>query len=187
MQQPRLAGRYAKSLIGLAIELNQLDKVHADMQYLQAVCKQSREFVGLLKSPIIQADKKHKIIEAVTTGKIGNITEGFNRLLVQKGRENVLPEIVTAFIDQYNEIKHIHKVKVTTAVAVSDELKQQMIDKIKQETPFVHIELETAVKEELIGGFTLEFHNNLVDASILRDLNDIKKQFLKNVYVQEIR
>ncbi|MGE5106689.1 MAG: ATP synthase F1 subunit delta, partial [Sphingobacteriales bacterium] len=165
MQQPRLAGRYAKSLIDLAIEQNQLDKVHSDMLYLHAVCRQSKEFVALLKSPIIQSEKKRQIVEAVTTGKISNMTEGFNRLLVQKGRESVLPEIVTAFIEQYNEIKDIHKVKITTAVAVSDELKQQIIGKIKQETPLQNIELETAVNDELIGGFTLEFHNNLVDAS----------------------
>ena len=184
MQQPRLAGRYAKSL---AVEKNQLEQVYADMLYLQAVCKQSPEFISLLKSPIIQADKKRKIVEAVTVGKIGNITEGFNRLLVQKGRENVLPEIVSAFIEQYNEIKGIHKIKITTAVGVSDELKQQIISKIKEETPLQNIELETAVKDELIGGFTLEFHNNLVDASILRDLNDIRKQFLENVYVRNIR
>ena len=125
MQQPRLAGRYAKSLIDLAVEQNQLDKVYSDMQYLQAVCKQSSAFVNLLKSPIIQADKKRKIIEAVTTGKISNITEGFNRLLVLKGRENVLPEIVSAFIDQYNEIKGVHKVKITTAVAVSEERSEE--------------------------------------------------------------
>lgn len=187
MQQPRLAGRYAKSLIDLATEQNQLEQVYADMKYLQALCQQSREFVNLLKSPIIQADKKGKIVEAVTTGKVSKMTEGFNRLLVQKGRESVLPEIVDAFIEQYNEIKGIHKVKITTAVAVSDELKQQIVAKIKAETPLQNIELETAVKDELIGGFTLEFHNNLVDASILRDLNDIRKQFLENVYVQNIR
>ncbi|MBI2731403.1 MAG: ATP synthase F1 subunit delta [Sphingobacteriales bacterium] len=187
MQQPRLAGRYAKSLVDLAVEQNQLEAVYKDMQYLKAVCRQSKEFTALLKSPIIQSDKKRQIVEAVTTGKISKMTEGFNRLLVQKGRESVLPEIVHAFIDQYNEIKGIHKVKITTAVEVSDALKQEIVSKIKAETALQTIELETAVKNELIGGYTLEFHNNLVDASILRDLNDIRKQFLSNVYVRNIR
>lgn len=187
MQHTRLAGRYAKSLIDLAIEQNKLEQVHADMLYIQSLCKQSREFVNLLKSPIIQADKKDKIIEAVTQGKVDIITQKFNHLLVQKGRESVLPEIVTSFIEQYNEIKGIHRVKITTAVPVSEELKQAIVNKIKAETVLQNIELETAVKDELIGGFTLEFHNNLVDASILRDLNDIKKQFLGNVYIRNIR
>jgi F-type H+-transporting ATPase subunit delta len=49
------------------------------------------------------------------------------------------------------------------------------------------VELETAVDQRLIGGFVLEFNNNLVDASILRELKDIKKQFNKNLFVHNIR
>ncbi|MBC7902760.1 MAG: F0F1 ATP synthase subunit delta, partial [Gemmatimonadaceae bacterium] len=46
-------------------------------------------------------------------------------------------------------------------------------------------ELET--KPDIIGGFVLEFNNNLIDASIERDLRDIKKQFGQNIYVRQIR
>ena len=62
MLQPRLAGRYAKSLIDLATEQNSLDKVYEDMLYLQSVCKQSRDFVTLMRSPVIVADKKNAIL-----------------------------------------------------------------------------------------------------------------------------
>ena len=68
MPNPRLAGRYAKSLIDLATEKDQLEAVYADMKYLQAVCKGSPEFVNLLRSPIIHEDKTKAIIEAVTNG-----------------------------------------------------------------------------------------------------------------------
>ena len=71
MPNPRLAGRYAKSLIDLAIERDELDIVYNDMLYFDAVCKQSREFVNVLKSPIISPDKKVQILDAVTTGNIG--------------------------------------------------------------------------------------------------------------------
>jgi F-type H+-transporting ATPase subunit delta len=50
-----------------------------------------------------------------------------------------------------------------------------------------NIELEAVVNEELVGGFTLEMQDILVDASILKDLKDIQKQFMENVYVQKIR
>ena len=187
MKNPRLAGRYAKSLIDLAVEKNELEKVYADMQYLQAVCKVSREFVGLLKSPIIPIDKKSGALKAVTNGKISELTTAFNQLLINKNREFYLPEIVNAFIDQYNTIKGIHKVKLTTAAPISEEMKAAIVNKMKSETKLQQIELETAVKEELIGGFVLEFNNNLVDASVQRDLRDVRKQFEKNVYVQQIR
>ena len=184
---PRLSGRYAKSLIDLAQETNQLEAVYKDMLYLQGVTKSSREFVVLLKSPVIKADKKAQIIDAVTAGKVTELTAKFNRLLVTKGRESDLPEIVNAFIDMYNSIKGIHKVKLTTAEPVSEELKQSILNKISKDTSIEHIELESVVKNELIGGFILEFDNNMVDASILRDLKDIRKQFQENVYVQQIR
>ena len=35
MPNPRLAGRYAKSLIDLSLEKGQLEAVYADMKYLQ--------------------------------------------------------------------------------------------------------------------------------------------------------
>jgi F-type H+-transporting ATPase subunit delta len=187
MPNPRLAGRYAKSLIDLAIEKNQLESVYKDMMYLQAICKNNRDFVNVLRSPIIQGDKKEKIIAAVTEGKVGNITALFNKLLVNKGRENILPEISAAFIEQYNAIKGIYKVKLTTAAVLTDDTSQSLLAKIKQETRLQNIELETTVKPEIIGGFMLEFNNNLVDASILRDLKDIQKQFQQNVYIPNIR
>ena len=86
MQNPRLATRYAKSLIGLSVEKGQLENVFADMLWLQSVCKTNKDFVTMLKSPIIKSDKKQKIIEAITDGRISEITKGFNRLLVAKGR-----------------------------------------------------------------------------------------------------
>ncbi|MBC7722884.1 MAG: ATP synthase F1 subunit delta [Pedobacter sp.] len=188
MPNPRLASRYAKSLIDLSVERNQLELVYADMKYLQAVCKASKEFMNFLFSPIIKADKKEAIITAVTKGNIGVLTEAFVKLLITKGRESDLYEIAGAFVSQYNDIKGIHTVKLTTAVAISDSLKQSIQAKVNTSQPNgSSIELEAKVDEKLIGGFVLEFDNKLVDASVLRDLNDVKKQFLKNYYVQAMR
>jgi F-type H+-transporting ATPase subunit delta len=58
---------------------------------------------------------------------------------------------------------------------------------VKSDAGIEHIELETAVKQELIGGFKLEMRGNLVDASVLRDLKDVKKQFAENIYIHNIR
>ena len=187
MPNPRLASRYAKSIIDLAVEKGQLEIVYNDMQYLQAVCKASREFTNLLKSPVITGDKKQAVLDGITKGKVSQLTAMFNTLLIKKGRESDLPEIVDAVIAQYNQINGIHQVKLVTAVAVSDELKKSITTKVKAEAGLENVELETVTDERIIGGFKLEFNNNLVDASILRDLNDIKKQFGHNIFVQNIR
>ena len=187
MLNPRLAGRYAKSLIGLAVEKGQLEEVYNDMLYLQAVCKSNRDFVAFLKSPVISADKKQTILRAVTQGKISVITSAFNDLLAKKGRESSLPEIAFAFIEQYKQLKEIHTVTLTTATPVSDQVKQEIIDKVSSQSGMKNIELTTAVNEDLIGGFVLQIGNTLIDASISYDLNQIRKQFLNNDFIYKIR
>jgi len=187
MNNPRLAGRYAKSLIDLAVEQNQLDIVYADVKWLQKIFKSNPDFEAVLRSPIIKPEKKEKIIEAVTLNQVGKLTSAFIRLLVRKGRELNLSEIVDAFITQFNTIRNIHPVKMTTAVAVSEELKNSILEKVKASSTMKTIELETIVDEDLIGGFVLEMGGNIVDASILRDLKDVKKQFMDNQYVHKLR
>ncbi|PSL48798.1 ATP synthase F1 subcomplex delta subunit [Chitinophaga niastensis] len=186
MQNPRLASRYAKSLIDLAQELNQLEVVHTDMLFLQQVMKSNPDVVSLLKSPIIKADKKQKILAAVLAGRVGTTSITFLNLLVSKGRESVLPQIATEFSRQYMVLKNISPVKITTAVAIDaatlDVIKQKIASESTQQ-----IQLEAAVNADLIGGFVLEANDQLFDASILRDLKDIKQQFNKNIYVSDIR
>ncbi len=187
MLNPRLAGRYAKSLIDLALEQGQLEAVHSDMLYMSNMMKNSAELVTILKSPVVPGDKKQKVLTALTEGKIGPITASFNRLLITKGRESFLPEIVYAFIEQYKENKGIHTVTLTTAMPVSDEVKNSIIQKIKLGAHMKEVELEAIVDEKIIGGFILEADGRRVDASIAYDLANIKKQFANNDFIYRIR
>ncbi len=187
MQNPRLAVRYAKSLLDLAQEQNLLEPIFDDMQLLDHICKSNHDFASVLRSPIIKEDKKNNIIEAVTAGKINKLTASFIKLLGSKSREANLPEIITAFIQQYNVAKGIHKVKLTTAVPVSDEIKSSFIEKIKTSEGIKTIELEAVVDESLVGGFILEMEGHKADASIRRDLLDVQKQFMDNDYIQKLR
>ena len=170
----------------LPLRQNQLDAAYADMKMLKGLMRSNPDFTALLRSPVISSDKKDKIIEAVIGNNISKLTMLFVKLLTAKTRESNLPEIVTAFIEQYNAMKHIQTVKLTTAAPISDDLKNSIVAKVKGSMSS-SIELETAVKEELIGGFKLEIGDTLVDASILRDLHDVKKQFMNNEYVHALR
>ena len=186
MPNARLAGRYAKSILDLAIEQGQLEAVYADMKYIQAACNSSSEFVNMLRSPNIKADQKNSILSAVLKNNVGVLSNAFIVLLVKKGRESDLHEIANTFIEQYNSMKGIHQVTLTTAVEISAEVKNSIEQKVKSDNSFTSVELTTKTDESLIGGFVLEFNNNLLDASISRDLKDIKKQFLQNEFVAKI-
>ena len=187
MLNPRLAGRYAKSLIDLAIERQELETVYQDYLYLQAACQGSRELVSILKSPVIASSMKEKILEAVTAGKVSVLTATFNKLLISKHREAFLPEIISAFIAQYKQHKGIHIVTLTTATPASEELRAVIVDKLKSTTSMQQIELVTKIKEDIIGGFILEVGDQLVDASIAFDLNNIRQQFQNNDFIYKLR
>ena len=115
MQNTRLASVYAKSILDLAIENGQIEKVFADMQWINKVSKSNRDFVNLLRSPIVNSDTKQKVIDAVMKGQVSELTQKFIQLLVSKSRESNLPEIATAFIAAYKVKKNIHTVKMTSA------------------------------------------------------------------------
>lgn len=187
MPNPRLAQRYAKSLIDLALEQNQLEPVFADMQWLQSVTKTNRDFVNLLRSPVVKADTKKKVIAAVAGDRISNLSNSFINLLITKGRENNLPEIIGAFIAAYKEHKNIQTVKLTTATPVSDETRKAIVEQVKKTAGFQNIELEEKVNPDIIGGFVLQVGDKLVDASIAYDLKAIAKQFENNDFIYRVR
>lgn len=187
MPNPRLATRYAKSLIDLSVEKGQLEEVYTDMQWLQAVCKSNPDFVNLLRSPVITGDKKIKILEAISAGKLSKLTTAFNALLIHKSRESNLPEITTAFITQYKEYKNIYTIKLTTVGPASDNIKNAIVEQVKKAGGFENIELEEKVDENIIGGFVLQIGDKLIDASISYDLRTIAKQFENNDFIYKIR
>jgi len=141
----------------------------------------------VLRSPVITADKKEKIVAAITKDKISEMTAAFIRLMIRKSRESYLPEVITAFISQYKVNKNIYTIKLTTASVMSDDLKNAIMQQIRATSKIQNIELEVTVNKDLIGGFVLQAGDKLVDASIAYDLKAIAKQFENNDFIYKIR
>ncbi len=187
MPNPRLAARYAKSLIDLSIERGQLEQVYLDNLYLKGIMQGSQVLMDFLNNPAINSEKKLKVIQALRSGQTSEITQNFNDLLIRKGRENYLPEIADAFIEQYKEYKGIMTITLTTAVPVSDEVKNVFISKLKREANLKEVELICQVNENIIGGFILEGRGRRIDASVAYDLHKVRNRFLTNEYIYRFR
>jgi F-type H+-transporting ATPase subunit delta len=187
MPNPRLASRYAKSLLDLAVERGQLEPVYADMLYLQQLTKSSRDFLNLLRSPVVASDKKLAVVDAVIGKNVNELTSAFIRLLINKNREGELPEIIVAFIKQYKEHKGIHTLKLTTAVPVSEAIKNQIIDQVRKTSGMQNIEVESVVDPNIIGGFVLQTGDKLIDVSIAYDLKNVSRQFENNDFIYKVR
>lgn len=186
MSVTRIASRYAKSLIDLSQEQNKLERVMGDLQAFQQATEQ-RDFYLLLKSPIVNPDKKGTILKEIFGGKFDELSMAFIDIILRKGRESYLPEIVAEFMNQYKALKHITTVKLTTATALSDEslnaIKAQLKGSSQTDT---NIEIETAIDPDIIGGFVIEFDDKLYDASVAHRLNNLRKEFSGNEYVNKI-
>lgn len=186
MSVQRIASRYAKSLIDLAVEQQKLDRILEDVQSFREVTK-NREFYLLLKSPIVHADKKLDIVRKLFEGKYDGLTMAFLRILISKGRERYLPEIAVEFISQYRKLKHISTVRLTTATPLSEATLQVIHDKLEasKDTDQI-VEVSTEVDPDIIGGFILQFEDKIYDASVAQKLEDLKKAFAENLYVSQI-
>src|SRR5687768_9780825 len=120
MKNTGVASRYAKSLLQLAVEQKLLEEVYADMKLILDTMSKTRELGILLKSPIINPDKKVAIIEEVFGPLLNKLSLLFITTLVTKGREDLVDIIAPEFLRQYRIHKNIVTAKVTTAVPLDN-------------------------------------------------------------------
>lgn len=186
MSVERIATRYAKALIELADEQGKLDKVLEDVQSFNQVSK-NRDFLLMLRSPIIKESKKEKIFDLLFSSKYDELTMAFLKILLKKGREPMLAEIAEEFELLYKKLKHISSVKLTTASKLSEATVAVIRKKLKESSATDdNLELETAVNPDLIGGFVIEIEDKLYDASVAHKLNLLNKDFRDNLYISQI-
>jgi len=180
----RLSARYSKSLLDHATELGKVEEVHQDMHFFRTLIAESNDFRLMLKSPIIKTDKKIKILEIILLGRVDDITLRFIRILTKKRREPYLIDIADSFIRHYNIINGITPMKLTTASEIPKESKNEILSAFKEKEGIDIIELTSKIEEDLIGGFILQFDDKLYDASISRQLNILKKEFIDTSYIK---
>ncbi len=99
MSDFRVASRYAKSLIDLAIEQNILDAVYADIKLLKNTIEENNALENLLKSPVIKGDKKMAVITQIFASSFNKLTTAFVAIITRKQREMILITICEAFIE----------------------------------------------------------------------------------------
>lgn len=172
-----VASRYAKALMQLAVESGKLDSVREDMKTIEQVCKDSREFLLFLESPIIKTDKKVEVLNSVFKGKISDTTLAFLVLVTKKHREALVSHIASAFDEQYKQHKNIFTAVVTSARGLDQVTRQKMLDTMKQQLNG-EVELVEKVDPAVIGGFVLKIGDTQINRTIASQLAGMKKQLL---------
>ena len=184
MKQTRATLRYAKSLFGLAIEQDILEKCKEDMQLVADTCASSKDLSLLLKSPIIKTDQKLSIFKEVFYNKMSEVSVNFVNIITNKKRESLLEGIANSFITLYKVHKNIETASVSTAIELDESLRLEILDYIKSQGK-LDIELTEVVDKNLIGGAVIRIGNRQLDVSVVKAIKDLKKSFSKNLYIQD--
>jgi F-type H+-transporting ATPase subunit delta len=185
MVDSRAASRYAKSLLGLAIEKKALDSVHNDMVFFTKVVEENKNFALMLRNPVIPHDKKNEILSKIFKGKVHALTMSFFDIITRKNREPLLPSIAREIHTQYNEYKGISKATVTSATPLDANLRAEFETLVKKYSDLKQVELIEKVDPSMIGGFVLKVGDRQIDASISNKLKALKVKFSQNPYIKE--
>ncbi len=185
MLSPRLASRYAKSILSLANERGSLDEIVKDMRLLEETLDGSKDLRMMLKSPIIPSDKKEKVMNMLFSNQLSELTYKFINLLVLKGRERHLVEMVHSFMGLYNKANHIVKATLTTAIPVDQKTVEEVRTLLLSDKNIKSVELDTEVDPTIVGGFVLKYGDMLLDNSVERKLQLIKKQIQDKSYISK--
>ncbi len=180
MSEIKVATRYAKSLIDLALEQNALEEIKKDMLFFVDTLKANAELMAVLKNPIIPLAKKNAITSAIFGEKVHKTTAAFLKIVIDKGRAEIIYGTAKEFLNQYLTFNKIYKAKVTSAIALTKEQVAE-INTIVEEAVGGTVILKQEIDDKLIGGFILTVGDKQIDNSIANSLFKLKKEFAQKV------
>lgn len=171
----KIARRYSNALYGDALATKKLEKISSDAAVILDAVNNSRELELFFKSQIIDKTKKEEIVRAIFGNKVDSLSVNFLLLLIERGREEYVKEILEDYQNLENQKNGVVKVEITTAVDLSKDEKESLKEKIDGYTGLK----STAVYKldrNLIGGFVVKISDVILDASIKRQLELLKKK-----------
>jgi F-type H+-transporting ATPase subunit delta len=184
MKNSLAARRYAKSLIDLSQEKNILDQVYNDMVLINGTICKNHDLQLLLNSPVVNTDKKQNILFEVFGETISELSAIFLKLISSKKREPLIQQITSSFIDQYKVLKNIVVAEITSAISLDKKQLDSIIGLINNDNNNT-FEVVEKINPNIIGGFKVRVGDQQIDASISKELRELKKAFNDNPYIVE--
>jgi F-type H+-transporting ATPase subunit delta len=127
-----------------------------------------------LANPIFEQESKKKILEQII-GKLSlsSMTVNFLKLLVDKKRIDVLPDIETCYRQLMDETLKKVRVTVKTAFPLSGEMQNHILAGLKKMTGR-DVEVTLEDDQSLLGGIVIGVGDTLYDGSIKNQLNNMR-------------
>ncbi len=169
---------YYEALFESSVELDILDEVNSDFNFVYESLKEHNEFFNILKSPLIKPDEKKNILRS--TYKVSEVLMDFLCLLVDKKRIEFIYDIYGGFNEAYNYHKKIGKAEVISAKKL-DDLEIKALTKKLNEITKKDVTLTNTVNPNILGGLIVKMDGKVIDGSLIRKLEGLKKELTKIV------
>ena len=175
MKYSEVAQRYAKALFLLAKENGSTDETHDQLKFLSEAIEKDSEILEFLTSPLVSKDKKEKVFTDGLNGQFSGETKSFLLLLAQKGRVQLIPEIVLAFQTLIDESNEVTRGTVRSAAPLAN----TELEKIKETvSKITNKKVILTYKEDksLIGGLVAEVGGFTFDDSLTSHMTRLNEE-----------
>lgn len=170
--------RYAQALLMIAVEHQAFDNFQEELEaVLQVLVEENKLYTALL-SPRLQPQEKKLLLKKYLDGKISPLIENFLYLIVDKKRENFLPDIIQQYYKYADETRNIVEAEVYSAVSLTDKDYHKLEKRLSQAAG-KKVRLKNIVDSTLLGGIVIKIGETVIDGSIVKRLALLKSHLQK--------
>lgn len=169
-----VAKRYAKALFEVARERGKIADVEQELQAIEQALSGNPDYLKLLEHPNIDASVKASMLKQVFEGKLSEELLNTLQLLVQRGRESILGDLVSFYSQIANDALGQAQAKVYTPAVLTEQESEQIAATFGQLTG-KKIRIETIVDPSLLGGLQVRIGDRLYDGSLSGKLQRMEK------------
>jgi F-type H+-transporting ATPase subunit delta len=169
-----LAKRYAKALWELADERGQLEAVLQQLKVFEELFQSNHLFRWFLLTPVIEKGEKINVFEKLFVANVLPLCYYFFILLIKKGRQNYLPQLVFEMERLYDLSQNRLRLKIVLPAELDKEEQNQLEQRLKA---FLHsdIRLDKTIDESILGGIVVRIDDTVYDMSLRNQLNNLSR------------
>lgn len=174
-----IADRYSNALVSIAKEGKlTYDKISDDLNLIKSILSQSKDLYEFLINPLISIDDKKEIINRVFKDEVDVLIVNFIKVLIDKNRFDTFDEILNSFNNALDNINNISRIKVTSAVEMTEESKKKLKNKLESKLN-KNIILDLEINSSIIAGLVIKIGDNIIDMSLKHKLEDLSKNIIR--------
>lgn len=171
---------YAEGLFALAEESDTVKEKKEQAVMLREIISESDDLSAFLSAVRVSKEEKEKLIDTVFQNSLDRDMCSFLKLLVSKDRTYYLKEILGHFIALCNDNLGIECAEVYSARILAEK-DYERIRKALETMRGKTIQITKHIDPALIAGIRVKIGSTVMDASVEKQIDEMKKNLLKGV------